>query len=62
MSRRWRWSISDAELGVLAVAAHGYELRTACEAAIERFVESAVAAVIDQTVGRRGRFWRPDAD
>ncbi|MER7276890.1 hypothetical protein ABT369_20845 [Dactylosporangium sp. NPDC000244] len=59
VTRRWRWSITDAELGVLAVAAHGYELRTTCEAATRRFMDSATSAVIDETLGRRGRFWRP---
>ncbi|MFC4046366.1 DUF1508 domain-containing protein [Dactylosporangium siamense] len=61
-TRRWRWSIVDAEFGVLAVASHGYELRITCEAAVQRFMESATSAVIDETLGRRGRFWRPTAE
>ncbi|MDP9797247.1 hypothetical protein J2S43_005759 [Catenuloplanes nepalensis] len=60
--RQWCWSITDGELGLLAVSAHGYERRTTCELAVQRFTESAATAQIDQAIGRRGRFWRPGAE
>lgn len=55
---QWWWSITDGTLGVLAVSAHGYERRTTCELAVQRFTESAATALVDQAIGRRGRFWR----
>lgn len=61
-SRKWCWSITDSELGLLAVSAHGYERRATCEVAVRRFTESAATAQIDQVIGRRGRFWRSGAE
>ncbi|GAB7043392.1 MULTISPECIES: YegP family protein [Catenuloplanes] len=58
--RRWCWSVTDDELGLLAVSAHGYERRATCETAVQRFTEGAATARIDHAIGRRGRFWRPD--
>ncbi|GAB7050532.1 hypothetical protein [Catenuloplanes indicus] len=58
-SRQWSWSVTDGELGLLAVSAHGYERRATCETAVRRFTDGAATARIDQVIGRRGRFWRP---
>ena len=57
-SRQWRWSLTDDDLGVFAVSAHGYERRTTCEIGVRRFMAGAATALIDRAIGRRGRFWR----
>jgi uncharacterized protein YegP (UPF0339 family) len=53
----WTWRMLDDGGKLTALSPRSYKRRIDCHHALERFRVTAPQAVVDSTVGRRGRFW-----